>query len=99
MRTVWWRAMIFFAALAWVTASAFAASEILFIKGDPVPGAGQAGTGIPADAIWTDFGAPAINDAGQVAFVGHWRPLSGSGMFVSGSLLVNPAILCRGWMG
>ncbi len=39
--------------------------------GDAVPGAGTT-AGIAANSKFTSFGAPAINDAGQVAFLASW---------------------------
>ena len=43
-------------------------TETLFITGDPVPGAGEAGSAVPAGARFGAFGFPAINDHQQMAF-------------------------------
>jgi hypothetical protein len=43
-------------------------TEILFATGDPVPGAGIEGSGIPADATFETFGIPSVNQVGQVGF-------------------------------
>src|SRR5688572_7883958 len=43
-------------------------TEALFITGDPVPGAGEAGSAVPAGAQFVAFGFPAINDQQQIAF-------------------------------
>ena len=39
-------------------------------KGSAVPGAGVLDSGIQAGALWTTFGVPSVNEAGQVAFLG-----------------------------
>ncbi len=45
---------------------------------------------IPAAAVWAGFGSPAINDAGQVAYLGKWRGTqSGIGVFVDDTLIVK----------
>jgi glucose/arabinose dehydrogenase len=49
----------------------------VFAKGGAVPGAGVAGSGVPADATFASFGVPAINDAGEMAFSGKY--VSGEG--------------------
>ena len=56
----------------------------------PVPGAGVAGSGIPAGAVWTGFGVPSVNASGQVAFRGDWRTgqVKGMGIFLDGMLAV-----------
>ena len=57
--------------------------------GRAVPGAG--GGGIPADAVWTSFGVPAINDSGAVAFLGKWKSATGSGA----GIFVNDTLIAR----
>jgi hypothetical protein len=54
-------------------------SVAIFSKGDPVPSAGIDPEGAPAGARFSGFGIPAINDAGQVAFVGKWKSPTGNG--------------------
>jgi hypothetical protein len=44
------------------------ATEILYVAGDPVPGAGQSGSGIPAGTTFSSFGIPSINQGGALAF-------------------------------
>ncbi len=62
-------------------------STLLASKNRPVPGAGVAGSGIPAGAEWASFGVPSVNDAGEVAFLGIWKSPTGggTGIFRSGS--------------
>ncbi len=50
-------------------------------SGDPVPGAGTI-NGLPAGAVFTDVGVPAINDAGDVAFIAKWASTAGPGVGV-----------------
>jgi REJ domain/FG-GAP-like repeat/FG-GAP repeat len=52
-------------------------SALVYGTGDPVPGAGS--YGIPADAKWTKFGVPAIDDLGAVTFAGKWASSQGQG--------------------
>ena len=70
----------------------------VYSKGGAVPHAGSVDEPrIQANATWTGFGPPAINDGGHVAYVGRWKapaaaPLkaqSGIGIFVDGTLLVK----------
>ncbi len=42
-------------------------TSILVKKGDPVPGAGETGSDVPADAIFRAFGVPSLNAAGHLA--------------------------------
>jgi hypothetical protein len=71
----------------------------LYSKGGAVPGAGTDAR-IQAGALWTGFGPPAINDAGQIAYIGRWSapatagppPLkkqSGAGIFVGDTLVAK----------
>ncbi len=55
----------------------------IFSKASAVPGAGV-DPRIPAGAVWTTFGVPAINDDGDVALVGSWSG-SGTGSAVFGT--------------
>ena len=81
-------------------------STLLASKGAAVPGAGV-DTRIQAGAVWTMFGVPSVNDAGQVAFLGSWKapavtgasPLpaqSGTGIFVDGALVVKKGAAAPG---
>jgi alpha-tubulin suppressor-like RCC1 family protein len=58
-------------------------------KGDAVPGAGV-DPRIPAGAVFTALYAPAVNDAGQVAYLAKWKggTTVGAGIFVDGALQV-----------
>jgi hypothetical protein len=47
--------------------------DVLFAQGAPVPGAGTTEPRIQAGAVWSGFGPPAINAAGDVAFIGRWK--------------------------
>ncbi|HEX4084609.1 MAG TPA: SUMF1/EgtB/PvdO family nonheme iron enzyme [Chthoniobacteraceae bacterium] len=60
-------------------------TNILFETGNPAPGAGAGG--VPAGAVWSGFGNPAIDNDGNVAVIGDWKigHKSGSGIFLSGS--------------
>ena len=42
-------------------------------RGSVVPGAGVVGSGIPTGAVWSSFGVPTINDAGQAAVLGTFK--------------------------
>jgi hypothetical protein len=68
-----------------------AVPTIVFAKGDPVPNAGIDPEGAPAGARFSGFGIPAINDAGEVAYVGKWKSPTGngSGVFVNGGMWVR----------
>ena len=59
-------------------------------KGGAVPSAGTDAR-IAAGAVWASFGVPAINDAGQVAYLAKWRApgQAGSGIFIDGALVVK----------
>lgn len=72
----------------------------LYKKGGAVPGAGDVEGRIQVGAVWTGFGSPTINDAGNVAFIGKWKapsipgtPVtpaqSGTGIFVDGRLVAK----------
>ena len=65
--------------------------------GAPVPGAGSDAR-IAAGATWTAFATPAINDAGEVAYLGKWKAPAiaggapaqvGTGIFVGETLLAK----------
>ncbi len=49
-----------------------AATKVLAVKGGVVPGAGVAGSGIPADARLRVLGVPSINDAGHLAITASY---------------------------
>lgn len=49
----------------------FASGSGVPSAGSAVPGAGVT-PGIPANATFTKFGVPSVNDAGDVAFIGFW---------------------------
>ena len=55
-----------------------ASAPVLAKKGGAVPGAGEAGSGVPADAAFRIFGVPSINDAGHVAITASYT--SGAGV-------------------
>ncbi|MEQ1861239.1 MAG: choice-of-anchor tandem repeat NxxGxxAF-containing protein, partial [Chthoniobacteraceae bacterium] len=57
------------------------------VTGGPVPGAGAPG-GPPAGAMFMSLGVPAINDAGQIAFVASWVSPIGAGTSIFAG---NPA--------
>ncbi len=65
--------------------------DVLFTKGDVLPGAGS-DPRIPAGATWFRFGVPAVDADGRVAMLAKWKnppgsPSStGSGLFVNGQL-------------
>ena len=65
--------------------------EVLWAAGGLVPGAGQEGSGVPADAKWTSFGPPSVNDSGDIAFLGSWTSPGGkgSGIFLNGGLVAS----------
>ena len=82
-------------------------STLLASKNGPVPNAGVPGSGVQAGAVWTVFGTPSVNGAGQVAFLGSWKapavtaPValpaqSGSGIFVDGALVVKKGAAAPG---
>lgn len=58
-------------------------------SGEGVPGAGSPG-GAPAGATFMSFGVPAINDAGEIAFLAKWTSPTGTG---TGIFVGNPATL------
>lgn len=73
--------------------------SMLYAKDAEVPGAGT-DTRIQSGAIWTGFGSPAINDAGEVAYIGKWSasavqtpaPLPrqlGTGVFLDDTLVAK----------
>ncbi len=76
--------------VALVAAASDCVTTEIAAKGAPVPGAGVDGSGIPTGAVFASFGVPAINDAGDVAFLGKWTSPTGSGV---GLFAGNPAVL------
>lgn len=54
-------------------------SDVLFTKGDAVPGV--------LGKTFTGFGVPAVNDSGTVAFLGKWS--GGAGIFANGALVAQ----------
>lgn len=60
-------------------------------KGAPVPGAGVSGTGIPAGAIWSSFGVPSINDAGNALVLATYKASSVSTTAILGWNITNMA--------
>jgi uncharacterized repeat protein (TIGR03803 family) len=75
-----------------VTRSPIPTLARLLSKGEAVPQAGVSGGGIPAGAVWSKLGIPAINDLGHIAVHGEWKVGStvGSGIFSGG---VAPATM------
>ncbi len=75
-------------------------------KGGAVPDAGTDAR-IQTGAVWASFGTPAVNDAGQVAFLGKWSApkvgvlpaQSGAGIFVDDTLLVKVGASVPGMSG
>ena len=73
-------------------------------KGSAVPGAGVLGSGIQVGAVWTTFGVPSVNEAGQVAFLGSWSApkagvlpaQTGTGIFLNGALVVKKGATAPG---
>lgn len=71
-------------------------STSVYSKGGAVPGAGTDAR-IQSGALWTGFGAPAVNDAGHLAYVGKWKSpastgvkaQSGIGIFVDDTLIAK----------
>lgn len=71
-------------------------TTLLYTQGEAVPGAGS-DPRIQAGAVWSGFGSPAIDGAGEVAFVGKWKApktaeaaaQSGTGIFAQGHLLAK----------
>jgi uncharacterized repeat protein (TIGR03803 family) len=63
------------------------AHQIAVLEGAGVPGAGF-DPRLPAGAVWTTFGTPAISASGKLAFVGEWKSASasGKGLFIDGVL-------------
>jgi uncharacterized repeat protein (TIGR03803 family) len=59
-----------------------------------VPGAG-ADPRIPAGAVWTGFGLPSINDAGQVAFLGQWSSPGGAGTGIFAGSHAAPTLVVK----
>jgi|GEM_PF-6085694 len=67
-------------------------------KGGAVPGAGV-NPSIQGGALWSGFGNPAVNDGGDVAFLGRWnapadkalllKSQSGAGIFVNDTLIAK----------
>ncbi len=74
---------------AWTIIVSRPIHDARYTEGRAVPGAG--GGGIPADAVWTGFGEPAINDAGAIAFLGKWKSASGAGA----GIFVNDTLIAR----
>ncbi len=64
--------------------------SVLASTGGAVPGAGMAGSGVPAGAVWSSFGVPSVNALGRVAFLGSWKAggVKGEGIFLDDALVV-----------
>ena len=71
-------------------------TTLLASKGGAVPNAGTDAR-IQGGALWTTFGVPSVNGAGQVAFLASWKApaagvvpaQSGTGIFVNNALVVK----------
>jgi hypothetical protein len=76
-------------------------TTLLRAVGGDVPGAGEVGSGVPADAKWTSFGIPAVNEAGDIAFVGEWTSTSGDGggVFVNDKVVATENGAATDWFG
>ena len=48
-------------------------TTLLASKLGAVPGAGAPGSGIPAGAVWSKFGVPSVNDAGQAVVLASFK--------------------------
>lgn len=76
---------------------------VLSSKGGAVPLAGVDAR-IQAGAVWTTFGVPSVNEAGQVAFLGSWSApkagvlpaQTGTGIFLNGVLVVKKGAAAPG---
>lgn len=65
-------------------------------SGDPVPGAGVSGSGIPAGSRFIKFGTPAISDSGDIAYTARWntpRTATSPAQTSAGIFAGNPAVL------
>lgn len=71
-------------------------ATLVVLKGATVPGAGT-NPRIPAGAVWSGFGAPSMNDSGQVAFLGTFKAgaLIAKGIF-AGTMAAPVAIALTG---
>ncbi len=56
-----------------VPALADPATIPIFFTGDPVPGAGVTGSGVPSGAVWTGFGSPCVDEAYNITFIGKYK--------------------------
>jgi len=67
----------------------------LYTKDGTVPGAGGSNATIPANAVWTGFGQPALNDNGKVALLANWnaQPAGGRGIFADDHLVAAEGTL------
>ena len=59
-------------------------TTILLKKGSAVPGAGEAGSGVPADATLRIFAVPSINDAGHLAVTAAYSSSAGARQVILG---------------
>ena len=58
---------------------------VVLVKGRAVAGAGTPESGVPAGAVWSALGVPAINDTGEMAFKGQYAApgaLKKAGLFL-----------------
>lgn len=62
----------------------------VLVQGAPVPN-DSLDPRIPENATWRSFGPPAINESGELAYMGRWRSPSGpgTGIFVDSALVVK----------
>jgi len=56
----------------------------VFSTGAPVPFAGVLNSGVPADAVFKDFGAPSINDSSEIAFAALFTSQEGNRSVIVG---------------
>ena len=59
-------------------------TSILVKKGGAVPGAGEVGSGVPADATLRIFAVPSINDAGHLAVTAAYSSAAGARQVILG---------------
>lgn len=64
--------------------------SVLASKGAALPGAGVEGSGVAPGAVWSSFGVPSINDAGQVAVSATYKV---GGKIMAGTFTGGPGTI------